>query len=567
MKNADTPEHLGEIAIISMAGRFPGARNIEEFWLNLRDGVESITFYSAQELLASGVNHKLLEDKHYVRAGAILPDIELFDASFFGFTPREAEITDPQHRVFLECAWEALESAGYKPDACQKRVGVYAGVSTTTYAWNVYSDPELTAAAGARQIEIGNDKDFLATRVSYKLNLRGPSITIQTGCSTSLVAVHMACQALLDYECDMALAGGVSVSSYKPSGYLYQEGEVRSPDGHCRAFDANAEGTVAGSGIGIVVLKRLAEAIADRDYITAIIKASAVNNDGSLKIGFTAPSVEGQAEVITKAMALAGVNPEKITYVEAHGTGTHLGDPIEIAALTKSFRAGTNKQGYCAVGSVKTNVGHLNVAAGVAGLIKTVLSLKHRMIPPSLHFVHPNPNIDFAASPFYVSRQLTPWQTNGAPRLAGVSSFSIGGTNAHVIVQEAPALPPSDVRRKWHLLTLSARTSTALETLTERLATYLRQNPETNPADLAYTLQVGRKRFSCRRMLVYRNIENGLQALEAGAPTHDRERLVSITEDEETERSVTFMFSGQGAQHANMACDLYAAAAGLQCRS
>jgi len=555
MKNTDTADHLGEIAIVGMTGRFPGARNLEEFWRNLRDGVESITFYTAEELLASGVNREILDDKHYVRAGAILPDIELFDASFFGFTPREAEITDPQHRVFLECAWEALESAGYRPDACQKRVGIYAGVSTTTYAWNVLSDPDLVGAAGGMQIEIGNDKDYLATRVSYKLNLTGPSITIQTGCSTSLVAVHMACQALLDYECDIALTGGVSVSSYKPSGYLYQEGGVRSPDGHCRTFDANAGGTLAGSGIGIVVLKRLAEAIADRDHISAIIKASAVNNDGAQKIGFTAPSVEGQAEVITKAMALAGVNPEKITYVEAHGTATHIGDPIEIAALTKSFRTGTDKQGYCAVGSVKTNVGHLNVAAGIAGLIKTVLSLKHRMIPPSLHFVRPNPNIDFAASPFYVSAQLTPWQTNGAPRLAGVSSFSIGGTNAHVIVQEAPARTPSDVHRQWHLLTLSARTSTALETATERLATHLRQNSETNPADLAYTLHVGRKRFNCRRMLVYRDIEDALQLLEAA----ERERVVSLTEDEETERSVTFMFSGQGAQHVNMACELYTA--------
>src|ERR1700741_3668457 len=549
MKNAAGNEHAGEIAIVGMAGRFPGARNIDEFWANLRDGVETISFYTAEELLAAGVDRETLADKHYVRAGSILADVELFDASFFGFTPREAEITDPQHRMFMECAWEALENAGYIPDACRKRVGVYAGTSTSSYVLNIYSDPNLAASAGGLQIEIGNDKDHLATRVSYKLNLKGPSINIQTGCSTSLVAVHVACQALLDYECDMALAGGVSISSYHPSGYLYQQGGVRSPDGHCRAFDAGAGGTIAGSGVGIVVLKRAAEAIADGDYIHAIVKGSAVNNDGALKIGYTAPSVEGQAEVITKAMALAGINPENISYVEAHGTATPIGDPIEIAALTKSFRAGTDKQEYCAVGSVKTNIGHLNVAAGVAGLIKTVLSLEHQMIPRSLHFERPNPSIDFTASPFYVSTKLTPWRANGTPRHAGVSSFSIGGTNAHVIVAESPALEPSSIRRNCHLLKLSARTETALETLTDRLTTHLRQNPETNPANLAYTLQVGRKTFPHRRVLVYRDVEDALQALE----TRDRERIVLNLEDEETARSVVFMFPGQGTQHVNMA--------------
>jgi len=551
MKNVS--EHLGEIAIVGMAGRFPGARNVDEFWRNLRDGVESITFYSEEELLAAGVDSATLADKHYIRAGAILPDVDLFDASFFGFTPREAEVTDPQHRVILECAWEALENAGYNPDACRKRTGVYAGASTTSYVLNIYSDPSVAAAAGGMQIEIGNDKDYLATRISFKLNLTGPSITIQTGCSTSLVAVHLACQALRDHECDMALAGGVSISSYHPTGYLYTEGGVRSPDGHCRAFDVSGAGTLAGSGVGILVLKRLAEAIADRDHIHAIIKGSAVNNDGALKIGYTAPSVDGQAEVISKAMTLAEINPENISYVEAHGTATPIGDPIEFAALTKSFRAGTDKRGYCAVGSVKTNFGHLNVAAGVAGLIKTVQSLKNRMIPPSLHFERPNPNIDFAASPFYVNTQLTAWRANGAPRLAGVSSFSIGGTNAHVIVQEAPAPPPIADRRDWHLLTLSARTPTALEALTDRLINYLRQNPETNPADLAYTLQAGRKKFAHGRVLVYGEVEDAVETLEA----RDEKRIVSLVEDEETERSVVFMFPGQGAQHVNMARELY----------
>jgi phthiocerol/phenolphthiocerol synthesis type-I polyketide synthase E len=553
MTNADLPEHLGEIAIIGMAGRFPGARSLDEFWQNLRNGVESIRFFSEAELLAGGVDPDILNDPHYVNAGAILPDVEYFDASFFGFTPKEAEITDPQHRVFLECAWAALENAAYIPGAGRERVGVYAGASTTSYFLNILSDAQVAAAAGAFQIEIGNDKDYLATRVSYKLNLTGPSLTVQTGCSTSLVAVHLACQALLDYECDLALAGGVSVSSYQPSGYLYQEGGVRSPDGHCRAFDAHAGGTLAGSGVGIVVLKRMADAIAARDYIHAVIKASAVNNDGGMKVGYTAPSVEGQAEVIAKALALAGVSAEKISYVETHGTATPLGDPIEIAALTKCFRADTDKKDFCAIGSVKTNVGHLNVAAGVTGLIKTTLSLEHQLIPPSLHFVRPNPDINFGDSPFHVCTKLTPWLANGAPRVAGVSSFSIGGTNAHVIVEEAPALTPCDIRRDWHLLTLSARTETALDALTARLAMHLKQKPQTNPADLAYTLNAGRKNFAWRRMFVYRDLADAIEKLEAS----EEKRIARALKDQETGRSVVFMFPGQGAQHAGMARELY----------
>lgn len=551
MTTADLSDHLGEIAIVGMAGRFPGARTLDEFWRNLHDGVESIRFYSEEELLAAGVEPELLHHPHYVRAGAILPEIEFFDASFFGFTPMEADITDPQHRLFLECAWEALENAAYVPGRSSERVGVYAGAGANNYVLNVYSDEHVTASAGAFQIEIGNDKDYLATRVSYKLNLTGPSMTVQTGCSTSLVAVHLACQSLLDYECDMALAGGVSISSYHASGYLYQEGGVRSPDGHCRTFDAQARGTIAGSGAGVVVLKRMADAIAARDYIHAVIKSSAVNNDGATKVGYTAPSVEGQAEVIAKALALAGVSAEHVSYIEAHGTATPLGDPVEIAALTKCFRADTNRKGFCAIGSVKTNVGHLNVAAGVTGLIKTALSLEQQMLPPSLHFVRPNPEIDFAESPFRVCTQLMPWPANGAPRVAGVSSFSIGGTNAHVIVTEAPAMKPYDTRREWHVLTLSARTPTALEALATRLAKHLEEKPETNPADLAYTLNTGRKNFYHRRTIVYRNIEDAIKALESP----DERPSVRPSEDER--RSVVFMFPGQGTQHAGMARELY----------
>ncbi|HEX8148211.1 MAG TPA: beta-ketoacyl synthase N-terminal-like domain-containing protein [Pyrinomonadaceae bacterium] len=555
MSNAEHSDYLGAVAIVGMAGRFPGARNLEEFWRNLRDGVESISFYSEEELLAAGVEPGLLKDPNYVRAGAVLPGVELFDAPFFGFTPREAELTDPQHRLLLECAWEALEDAAYRPGECRERVGVYAGASTSTYVLNIHSEPGLAASAGALQIEIGNDKDHLATRVSYKLNLKGPGITVQTGCSTSLVAVHLACQGLLDHECDMALAGGVSVSSYRPAGYLYQKGGVRSPDGHCRAFDAGAAGTVAGSGVGVVALKRLGDAVADGDHIHAIIRATAVNNDGAAKVGYTAPSVDGQAEVITKALALAGVTPDGVTYVEAHGTGTHLGDPVEVAALTKSFRAGTDKKRFCAIGSVKTNIGHLNVAAGVAGLIKSVLSLKHRTLPPSLHFERPNPNMELDDGPFYVSARLAPWPTDGPPRRAGVSSFSIGGTNAHVILEEPPAPEPCDARRDVHLLTLSARTETALKTLSADLATHLRQNPETNTADLAYTLQVGRKRFGCRRAFVCRDVRGAIEGLEAGGVEWE----ASCEEDGGAERRVAFMFAGQGVQHVGMGRELYQA--------
>ncbi|RMF30773.1 MAG: polyketide synthase, partial [Chloroflexi bacterium] len=415
-----------EIAIIGMAGRFPGARNLDEFWQNLRDGVESITFFTDEEAIAAGVDPALVKNPHYVKANGVLEDVELFDAAFFGFNPREAEIMDPQHRLFLECAWEALENAGYDPETFDGLIGVYAGASLSTYLlFHLLPNREVVESVHSDQIAIGNGRDYLPTRVSYKLNLRGPSVNVQTACSTSLVAVHLACQALLNYECDIALAGGVSVDVPQKRGYLYLEGGISSPDGHCRAFDARAQGTVGGNGVGIVVLKRLEDALADGDTIHAVIKGSAINNDGSLKVGYTAPSVEGQAEVIATAQALAGVDPETITYIEAHGTGTALGDPIEIAALTQVFRAGTQARGFCAIGSVKTNIGHLDAAAGVAGLIKTVLALKHRMIPPSLNFERPNPQIDFEHSPFYVNTRLREWEppAEGIPRRAGVSSF------------------------------------------------------------------------------------------------------------------------------------------------
>ncbi|MHC5926260.1 type I polyketide synthase [Nostoc sp.] len=542
-----------EIAIIGTAGRFPGAKNVDGFWQNIRDGVESISFFTDEQLVSAGVNLTLLNDPLYVKAGGVLENIELFDASFFGFSPREAEITDPQHRLFLECVWEALENAGYNSQTYNGQIGLFAGVAASSYLLtNLYPNRDFMESVDSYQLVIGNDKDFLPTQVSYKLNLKGPSINIQTACSTSLVAVHLACQSLLNGESDMALAGGVSIGVPQISGYQYQESGIHSPDGHCRAFDTNAKGTNGGSGLGVVVLKRLEDAIADGDLIHAVIKGSAVNNDGSLKVGYTAPSVDGQREVILEALALAGVEPETITYVEAHGTATPLGDPIEIKALTQAFRTSTNEKSFCAIGSVKTNVGHLNTAAGVTGLIKTVEALKHKQIPPSLHFNKPNPQIDFANSPFYVNTKLSEWETNGTPRRAGVSSFGIGGTNAHVILEEAPVVEPSSTSRPWQLLLLCAKTTTALETTTANLASYFQQHPNISLPDVTHTLQVGRRAFDHRRIVVCQDWEDAVKVLTSQNP-----QRVFTYHQKPTHRPVIFMFSGQGAQYVNMARELY----------
>lgn len=552
MVKNETNDAWKSIAIIGMAGRFPGAKSIDQFWQNLCDGKESISFFTNEELIASGVDPVLLNDPRYVKASAVLDDTEMFDASFFAYTPREAEIMDPQHRFFLECAWEALENAGYNSETYDGLIGVYAGSALNTYLLkNLISQPEISNLASLHQISIGNSPDFIPTKVSYKLNLKGPSVSIGTACSTSLVAVELGCQSLLNYQCDMVLAGGVTISSRK-EGYLYQEGSIASIDGHCRAFDAKAQGTVSGNGVGIVVLKRLEDALADGDNIYAVIKGSDINNDGSLKAGYTAPSTEGQAKVIAEAMDIASVAPETINYIETHGTGTVLGDPIEIAALTKVFRAKTQKKGFCAIASLKTNIGHLGTTAGVAGLIKTVLALKHQMIPPSLHFEQPNPKIDFANSPFYVNTSLRHWQTNHTPRRAGVSSFGIGGTNAHIILEEAPKLDVSGESRPWQILVLSAKTNSALETATADLAEYLVQYPDLNLADVAYTLQVGRWGFNHRRMVVCQNIEDCITALKS--PQSQRV-LTQFTESKK--RSVAFMFPGQGAQYVNMTQELY----------
>ncbi|HYL44446.1 MAG TPA: polyketide synthase, partial [Ktedonobacteraceae bacterium] len=375
-------ENGADIAIIGMAGRFPGARNVDEFWQNLCNGVESITRFSDQELLQAGVDSSLLSDPNYVKAGAILEDIDMFDANFFGLTPKEAQILDPQHRLFIETVWNALEGAGYNPETYKGSIGLYAGSGLSTYFLNnLYSNADVMDTAGLMQVVLGNDKDSLTTRVAYLFNLTGPCFTVQTYCSTSLVATSIACSSLLNGECDMALAGGVLVSVPQKAGYYYQEGGIASPDAHCRAFDAQAKGSPLGNGVAVVILKRLEDAIADGDTVHAVIKGSAINNDGSLKVGYTAPGVRGQAGVIVEALANAGVEAESIGYIEAHGTGTPLGDAAELNALIKSFADSTDKKGFCAIGSAKTNVGHLDRAAGVTGLIKTALAVKHGLIP------------------------------------------------------------------------------------------------------------------------------------------------------------------------------------------
>lgn len=551
MTNAEPYD--AEIAIVGMSGRFPGANNVSEFWRNLCDGVESISSFTAEDLQAAGRDPGLLNNPDFVNAGGVLEGIDLFDASFFGINPREAEIIDPQQRLFLECAWQALEDAGYDPHTFNGPIGVYAGTNTSTYLFNLLSNPDLIALMGGFQVMMGNEKDYLTTQVSYRLNLKGPSVSIQTACSTSLVAVCMACDSLLFHQCDMALAGGVGIKVPQKTGYLYQEGMINSPDGHCRVFDAQAKGTVMSNGLGIVVLKRLTDAIADRDNIYAVIKGSAVNNDGALKVGFTAPSVEGQAEVIALAQSMAGIEPETITYVEAHGTGTPLGDPIEIAALNQAFRSSTNKQKFCRIGSVKSNIGHLNTAAGVAGLIKTALMLKHKMLPPSLHFTQPNPGIDFNHSPFVVNTELADWEKGTTPRRAGVSSFGIGGTNAHAVLEEAPAGGPPAPSRPAQLLLLSARTTTALDTATNNLVEYLTENPDTSFPDLVHTCQAGRRAFAHRRMLVCQDSVEARRVLSSLEPA----RVLSAQAGEE--KPVAFMFPGQGAQYPNMARELYEA--------
>ncbi|MGH2506144.1 MAG: SDR family oxidoreductase, partial [Ktedonobacteraceae bacterium] len=543
----------GELAIVGMSGRFPGAASVEQFWQNLHAGQESITFFTPQELEAAGISPEVFQAPNYVPARPVLPAemVEGFDTALFGYSPREAELTDPQHRIFLECAWEALERAGYDPQEYAGSIGIFGGTNLSTYLLN--AEPEQLAGVNDYQLLAGNDKDSLTSNVSYKLNLRGPAVVVQTFCSTSLVAVHLACQSLRRGECDLALAGGVSVRVPSVGGHLYEPGSMESPDGHCRTFDARAQGSMFGDGVGLVMLKRLAEALEDGDQVLAVIRGSAMNNDGATKVSYAAPSVVGQAEVVLSALEDAGVSAESISYVEAHGTATELGDPIEVASLTKAYRHQTAAVGYCAIGSVKTNVGHLDRAAGVSGLIKTVLALQAEVLPASLHYEQPNPEIDFAQSPFVVNAALRAWPRQaGSVRRAGINSLGMGGTNAHVIVEEAPARVPSGPSRPWQLLPISARTQDALEQVRRNLAVHLRMHEEVPFADVAYTLQRGRKRLKQRAVLVCRDRQEALDLLEAEGA------LLARRQEQRTERPVAFVFPGVGEQYVGMTQQLYA---------
>ncbi|MDT8857332.1 SDR family NAD(P)-dependent oxidoreductase [Paracoccaceae bacterium Fryx2] len=548
---ADTSET--GIAIVGMAVHVPGAASVGEYWANLKAGVESIRHLTPDDLLAAGEAPARMRQPNYVPSAALLDGFADFDAEFFGFSPKDAAILDPQHRQFMEVAWEALENAGHPPEAFPGAIGVWAGCGMGSYFYfNLCSNPDLVENTGMFLLRhTGNDKDFLATRVSHIFDLRGPSINVQTACSTSLVAVHYAAQSLLSGECDMALAGGVTVELPQGRGYLFTEGEILSPDGHCHAFDHRAQGTVFGSGAGCVVLRRLSDALRDGDHIWAVIKGTAVNNDGAAKAGYLAPSVDGQARAIAEAQAVAGVTGETIGYVECHGTGTYLGDPIEVAALTAAFRETTDAVGFCKIGSVKTNIGHLDAAAGVASLVKASLALHHRQIPASLGYESPNPAIDFETSPFRVNDRLTEWA--GTPRRAGVNSLGVGGTNAHAVLQEAPARAASgDSDWPFQMLVLSARSRAALDAGAQRLSAHLRAHPEQPLADVAWTLKHGRRAFEKRRVIVARSHTQAADLLEGQDPrqvfSHDH-----LGDDPE----VVFMFPGGGAQFAGMARDLY----------
>ena len=538
------------VAIIAMAGRFPGASSVEAFWDNLCAGRDSITFFAADDL-DPGVPAQERADSSYVCARGVIDGVEDFDAAFFGISPREAELTDPQQRLFLELCWECLERGGYVPDTHDAPVGVFGGMHNATYFQrHISTRPDLVEKLGAFPVMLANEKDYLATRVAHRLNLTGPAISMNTACSTSLVAISQAFDALRAGRCDMALAGGVAITCPPRSGYLYQEGSMLSPDGRTRSFDADAQGTVFSDGAAILLLKRWSDAQRDGDTIYAVIRGTAVNNDGGLKASFTAPSSAGQAAVVTMALDNAGVDARSISYIEAHGTATPLGDPIEIEGLTQAFRQGTDEVGFCAIGSVKSNVGHLVMAAGAAGVIKTALSLYERMLPPSLHLRATNPKIDFAHSPFAVNASLRPWHTDMGPRRAGVSSFGVGGTNAHVVLEEAPMAEPSDPASGAQLLVLSARSATALTSAATQLAEHLTKYPEINLADVAWTLSKGRKTFAHRSCVVAANNQDAITGL------RDRERAALTAM--QPAPAIVFMFPGQGSQYPGMGRELYA---------
>jgi acyl transferase domain-containing protein len=548
---------LNGIAIIGMSGRFPGASSVAEFWRNQLAGVEGISHFTFEELELTGAKTQGREP-NYVRARSILKDIEQFDAEFFGILPKEALQMDPQHRLFLECCWETFEDAGYNPFEYAGLIGVVAGSSYGSYFLSqLCEQPGFVQnflenyQIGNYQSMMGNQPEFLPTRVSYKFNLRGPSYAIQTACSTSLLAVCQACQSLLTYQSDMMLAGGVSITLPQKRGYLYQEGGMGSADGHCRPFDNDAQGTVFGSGLGVVLLKRLEDAIADGDQIYAVIKGFGSNNDGATKIGYTAPSIEGQASVIAMAQQAAGIDAKTIGYVEAHGTATPLGDPIELAALTKAFRSNTDESGFCTIGTAKANVGHLDIAAGITGLIHATHIVRHGQFPPTLHFKRPTEKFDFSSSPFKVTATGAMWESDSTPRRAGVSAFGVGGTNAHLVLEEAPPVVSTPTIRRIQLLTLSARSQDALDSASKNLAEFLKSHPDVPLEDIAYTLQVGRRDFDYRRAVAANSTESAIASFSTPLSYRaDRKKGPA-------QPGVSFMFPGQGSQHVNMGRELY----------
>jgi acyl transferase domain-containing protein/thioesterase domain-containing protein len=542
------------VAVVGLAGRFPRAATVEQFWENLVVGRDCFTQLTVKELIESGVPREVAERPEYVRRCSVIEDPAGFDAKLFKYSPKEAELIDPQQRILLECAWEALENAGHDPHRFPGLVGIWAGSGVNNYFLkNILSRPGSFETVADFQTIISNDKDYLASRIAYKLDLRGPAVVVQTACSTSLVAVHMACLSLLTYQCDMALAGGVFLQTPRAHGYLYREGEIFSPDGVCRTFDRQANGTVLGEGCGLVVLRRMEDAIKDRDNILAIIRGSAINNDGAAKAGYTAPGVTGQIELVTMAQAVAGVRADEVSYIEAHGTGTALGDPIEVSALTQAFRRTTAERGFCGIGSVKTNIGHLDVAAGIAGLIKTICALQHRQLPPTLHFKEPNPELRLAESPFTVVDKLTDWKPRNGRRIAGVSSFGIGGTNAHVIVEEyshSPSREPS--RRQWHILPTSAATTAALNTMGANLASFFKEQSGLALGDISKTLVTGRAQLQHRQCVV-------AESLAAAAVRFDKPDALYCANGETARggRQIVFLFSGQGTQYPAMGIELY----------
>jgi len=552
------PPRNADVAIIGMSCRFPGAATAEEFWTNLCDGVESITFFSDQELASAGVEPSLVANSNYVKAAPMLRDVEMFDASFFGYSPKDAALMDPQQRLFLEVCWEAFENAGYDPAGYPGRVGVLStgGGIVSSYLLAKLHHPDLPGQTASTS-HINNDKDFLSTRVSFKLNLRGPSFTIQSACSSSLVAVHQACQNLRFHECDMMLAGGSVVRVPQVQGYLAEKRNLYSLDGHCRPFDSAGQGTIFGSGVGVVLLKTLERAVSDRDHIFAVIKGTAVNNDGSAKISYTAPSLGQQSQAVVDALKLAGVSADSLAYVECHSTGTTVGDPLEIEALTTAFRSETKREQYCAVGSVKANIGHPEQAAAIAGLIKTALVLHRKRIPPSINYETPNPRIDFASSPFYVNTKLQDFPLTDTPRRVGLNSLGIGGTNAFAVLEEAPPIPAAKNQSPGAfpcLVTLSAKSVDALVARVEQLLNWLNNNPDAPIGDLCYTTNVSRSQFTFRFAAPARSASELKKHLTAWlrTVTADASSLQRTSKG-----SIAFMFSGQGPQSVGMAAELY----------